>query len=136
MAIRNSITKQIEFDAAHSLGNGYVGKCSNLHGHRYKLDITVSLRAGKDLTPVGFIVDFSDIKNLWEEHFDSLYDHRFLNESLNIQTTAENISAKLFEDLSKYINNERVYVSGIRLYETPTSFSEISCSEPDAIADR
>jgi 6-pyruvoyltetrahydropterin/6-carboxytetrahydropterin synthase len=130
-SMKQTITKRLEFDAAHSLENGYVGKCSNLHGHRYMLDVTVQLRNGQQLSDVGFVIDFSELKKVWSEKFEPIYDHAFLNETLGIQTTAENISLKLFKDMSKEINNERIFVSSIRLYETPTSYSEINALESE-----
>jgi len=123
--MKQMITKEIEFDAAHSLGNGYIGKCANLHGHRYKLQITIGLNEGQNLDEFGFVMDFGELKKIWQEEFDELYDHKFLNESLGIQTTAENMSLKLFNDLSKRINNDRIRVVKIRLYETPSSYAEV-----------
>ena len=126
--MKQTITKRIEFDAGHSLGNGYVGKCQRPHGHRYFLDITIGLKPGAELDRFGMVMDFSELKAIWNEKFDPIYDHQVLNETLNIQTTAENISAKLFEDLSAEINNDRIQVVHLRLYETPGSYAEASIS--------
>jgi 6-pyruvoyltetrahydropterin/6-carboxytetrahydropterin synthase len=115
----------VEFDAAHSLGDGYVGKCSQLHGHTYILDITIRLKENKRLDKFGFIRNFTDVKEVWDKEFKPIYDHRFLNDSLKIQTTAENICMKLFKDLSGAINDNKVFVYSIRLYETPSSFAEV-----------
>lgn len=119
--VEHSVTKEFSFDAAHNLGNGYVGKCSNLHGHLYVFEVTVT---GSQLDQFGFVIDFGELKKVWKE-LEPSYDHQYLNESLGIQTTAENISARLFDEFSQRINTDKLKVTKLRLYETPTSFAEI-----------
>jgi 6-pyruvoyltetrahydropterin/6-carboxytetrahydropterin synthase len=123
--LKQSITKEFSFSAAHHLGNGYEGKCKNQHGHNYKLFVTVSLRQDVQVSKVGFVEDFGLVKAFWKE-LEPKYDHQDLNISLGIQTSAENISMLLFKEFSERINNDRVEVTHIKLYETDTSYAEVT----------
>lgn len=118
-----TVTKEFTFDAAHCLGNGYIGKCSNMHGHLYKLHITVALKENARLSDYGFVIDFSDLKSIWKENLEPQLDHQFLNDSLQMQTTAENMIIWLFNQFSRLVNNDRIEVVEARLWETPTSFA-------------
>ena len=62
------ITKQFNFEAGHAL-YGYDGKCKNVHGHSYKLSVTVSGEPITDNTNVkfGMVIDFSDLKKIVKE---------------------------------------------------------------------
>ena len=53
------ITKEFTFDAAHKL-DWHQGKCKNLHGHTYKLQVTVVGELNKN----GIVIDFGDLKNI------------------------------------------------------------------------
>lgn len=121
-----SVTKEFTFDAAHQLLNGYVGKCAEIHGHTYKLQVTINLSSSLDtesgLDQFGMVVNFDRVKEAWKE-IELKYDHKNLNDTLGVQTTAENIVQILFSDLRCRLNKEgHFYVSHIRLYETPTSW--------------
>ncbi len=88
-----TITKRFEFEAAHRLTKVPEGhKCRRLHGHNYV--VTVELQAA-DLDPSGFVVDFGDLSAL-REHLDNTYDHRYLNDVLEVETTAENLAWTLY----------------------------------------
>jgi len=71
------ITKIFTFDSSHML-DGHDGKCQNLHGHTYKLEITVSddpIRGGaKD----GMVMDFTDLKAIVKQHITDPFDHAFI----------------------------------------------------------
>jgi 6-pyruvoyltetrahydropterin/6-carboxytetrahydropterin synthase len=90
------VTVEQAFSAAHSLRE-YPGKCANVHGHNYKVEITV---AGPALDKLGMLVEFETIKRAlapWIEKFD----HGFLNELAPfdaLNPTAENL-AKFFHDV-------------------------------------
>jgi 6-pyruvoyltetrahydropterin/6-carboxytetrahydropterin synthase len=119
---RVAVTKEFTFDAAHHLHH-YEGKCKNLHGHTYKLIITISGYVDE----VGIAVDFGDIKRIYKEVIDSKLDHRYLNEVLpNMNTTAENMIVWIWEQLDERLEEEGLKKQGHRLeeltlYETPTS---------------
>lgn len=121
---RVGITKEFTFDAAHHL-HCYDGKCKNLHGHTYKLIITIS----GYVNDIGISVDFGDVKRLYKEVIEAKLDHRYLNEVLpNMNTTAENMIVWIWEELDKQLDVEGLKKLGHRieelvLYETPTSYA-------------
>ncbi|GGE08691.1 6-carboxytetrahydropterin synthase QueD [Marinithermofilum abyssi] len=123
---RVAVTKAFTFDAAHHL-HCYEGKCKNLHGHTYKLVITIS----GFVDEVGIAVDFGDIKRMYEEGIKSRLDHRYLNEVLpNMNTTAENMIVWIWEELDACLEREGLKKKGHRLeelvlYETPTSYATL-----------
>lgn len=122
--MKASVTKTFTFDAAHQIPN-HLGKCRNLHGHTYHLEITCKgkIKMSDDAAPdYGMVVDFADIKDVWKKIEPSL-DHKYLNETLPIPvTTAELIAAWVWEQFSDH----GVKVSCIKLWETPTSYAEIN----------
>lgn len=61
-----------DFSAAHRLINGYVGKCQNLHGHNYKVQVVLE---SKKLDHTGFVIDFSVIKQLFNHWVQNNWDH-------------------------------------------------------------
>ncbi len=70
------ITKQFNFETGHAL-YGYDGKCRNVHGHSYKLDVTVIGSPIDDNTHVkyGMVIDFSDLKKIVKEEIVDVFDH-------------------------------------------------------------
>lgn len=118
------VTKIFTFDSAHKLEN-YEGDCKNLHGHTYKLEVTV--RGRTDYR--GMIVDFSDLKRITKENVISKLDHKYLNEIFDFNTTCENMIVWIFDKLSDALDCERYFLKRIRLWETPTSYGEIGREE-------
>lgn len=93
------LTVKGEFAASHSLRD-YEGKCKNLHGHTWHVDVVV---AGADLNKTGMLVDFKEIKSALHAVLDEL-DHAHLNDLAYFQTvnpTSENIAQYLFDSLRK-----------------------------------
>lgn len=122
-----SICKRFEFDAAHRLPL-HKGKCVNLHGHRFILDVEVSGDINEDerSEEYGMIIDFGTLKNIVNEHVISRMDHTFLND-LFVYPTAEFMVPNIVSRLSKVIYSlyfGRVKLIRVRLYETPTSYAE------------
>ena len=70
------ITKQFNFETGHAL-YGYDGKCKNVHGHSYKLFVTVIGRPFSDPTNVkwGMVIDFKDLKEIVESEIVDVFDH-------------------------------------------------------------
>jgi 6-pyruvoyltetrahydropterin/6-carboxytetrahydropterin synthase len=70
------ITKRFSFEAGHAL-HGYDGKCKNLHGHSYKLSVTVIGTPVTDKTnpKFGMVIDFTDLKRIVTEEIVNKFDH-------------------------------------------------------------
>ncbi|TCP29848.1 preQ(0) biosynthesis protein QueD [Scopulibacillus darangshiensis] len=119
---RVAVTKHFTFDAAHHL-HCYEGKCKSLHGHTYKLAVTIS----GFVNEIGIAVDFSDIKALFKKVIEEKLDHRYLNEVLPpMNTTAENMIVWMWESLDERMADIGLKSQGNRLeeltlFETPTS---------------
>ena len=105
-----------EFAAAHTLRE-YPGACSRMHGHNWKVEVEV---VAHTLDNTGMGVDFRDIKQFTRDVTDRL-DHRYLNELKpfdEINPTAENIACWIYSELETKLNNDRVKVSAVTLWET------------------
>jgi 6-pyruvoyltetrahydropterin/6-carboxytetrahydropterin synthase len=108
------------FAAGHALRN-YKGKCENVHGHNYRIQITVQ---GEQLDSTGLLVDFLDLKRLTDEVIAYL-DHRFMNDLAPfdvLNPSAENI-AKYFHDRvsAGFHSDAAARISEVRVWETDTS---------------
>ena len=121
------VTKSFTFDAAHFLPN-HKGKCANMHGHTYKLEVTVVrddgnlMNSGSD---EGMVVDFYDLKAIVKAEVIDKMDHKVLNEVLPFRTTAENMAAHIFGVLTDRLQSNGVKVEKIKLWETPDSYVEV-----------
>ena len=102
------------FDAAHKLNN-YVGACSKLHGHRWEVIFALS---GDILNNCGMLLDFKEVKKIIER---SLPDHEYLNEKVDFNPTAENLSKYLYQCMSKEISNinKNIKLDYVELFESP-----------------
>ena len=108
--MRVLITKVFGFDAAHQLP-WHPGKCRNLHGHTYRLDVTVQGPINED----GVVTDFSDIGAAVKKAVIEKYDHQFLNDHFD-NPTAELLAVSFF----KLLEVEGLEVNKLTLWETPT----------------
>ena len=100
------------FCCAHDLPN-YDGVCHRLHGHQYKMRISVS---GKVDPVTGFVADFEAIKRIVTEEILALVDHRYLNEIEGLSNpTAENMAILFWNKLKEPLPG----LYEIRLWETP-----------------
>lgn len=108
------------FSSAHQL-RGYKGKCENLHGHNYKIEIYAR---GRELDNIGLLIDFGDLKEAADEIVNYL-DHRNLNElppfNEELNPSAENLARYFLEGVRARVRDERVQVYKVRCFETPTS---------------
>jgi len=105
-----------DFAAAHYLRE-YEGECSRLHGHNWKVEVQVTTTG---LNSVGMGMDFKDIKTATRNLIGKL-DHYNLNDIPpfdEINPTAENISAYLYQQLSGELNSDGIKVSSVTLWET------------------
>ncbi|HYF80750.1 MAG TPA: 6-carboxytetrahydropterin synthase QueD [Symbiobacteriaceae bacterium] len=120
MPVYMEVTRIFSFDAAHRLED-YVGKCNNLHGHTYRLELTV--RGTPDHR--GIVLDFGDLKRIFKEHYEPILDHKYLNESLPmVNTTAENLSIWFFDHWEAAVRPLHPDVTPVRLriWETENAF--------------
>lgn len=116
MAATYTLKILTDFASAHTLRD-YPGECRRMHGHNWKLEVEVTAQA---LDQQGMAMDFKTIKASTRELCAQL-DHRYLNDIPpfdEINPTAENLAAFFYRGLSKKLNNERVRVSAINLWET------------------
>ena len=105
-----------DFAAAHTLRD-YPGDCSRMHGHNWKVEVEVT---ATQLDNVGMGIDFKTIKQKTQAIIAKL-DHRYLNELAAFEEanpTAENIAAYILTQISATINNDRVAVKAVTLWET------------------
>lgn len=112
------INIETHFSSAHRLRD-YNGECERLHGHNWKVKISV---ASEVLNNLGMVMDFRDIKSHTKVLVDRL-DHQYLNDIApftEINPTTENIAKYLFDELSKVTNTEQIKVSMVEIWESPT----------------
>ena len=133
-----TLKSEIQFDMVHYL-SGYVGKCKNIHGHRYRLVVKVSSQTLHESGQLrGMVDDFSEVKAVLKEVHD-LFDHKLVieeNEEGKRVVEKLNESGKVFEilfvpyrptaeEMSRHIFNEikkrGVRVTEVELFETPTN---------------
>ena len=116
MAVSYTLKILTDFAAAHTLRD-YPGACSRMHGHNWKVEVEVIASA---LDSIGMGIDFKQIKNATNTITETL-DHQYLNDLPpfdSINPTAENIAAFIYKGVSEIINNERIKVSSVTLWET------------------
>lgn len=107
------------FAAAHQLRK-YKGRCEKLHGHNWK--VQVSLTAEK-LNEIGLAMDFTDLKKMTRDVLSTL-EHSFLNDIFpftEINPSSENIAKWIYETLRKKVDNENVEVTSITVWESDTA---------------
>ena len=137
------LTKIFEFDAAHALWN-YDGKCRNIHGHTFRLEVTIQ---GEPLQSPGhpkdgMVMDYGDLKKIVKEHIIERYDHHFIYNALSPQKDVnysqggfELLRPLDFQPTSELMVLEfvrilkanlpaNVQLYSLRLWETPTSYAE------------
>lgn len=105
-----------DFASAHTL-RGYPGACSRMHGHNWKIEAEVEASV---LDDIGMAIDFKVIKREVRDIAETL-DHEYLNDLepfREINPTAEHIARYFFQILAKRLNNERIRVSGLTIWET------------------
>ncbi|CAI8178548.1 MAG: 6-carboxytetrahydropterin synthase QueD [Crocinitomicaceae bacterium] len=134
------ITKEFDFEAAHAL-DGYSGKCKDIHGHSYHLEMTFigTPKSETGLSDCGMVVDFGDIKKIVKTQILPLFDHRLIlrkdtrfkeiesiNERIRLvdyQPTCENMLIEIVEILKRNEPKGAKLVKGF-LRETANSFAE------------
>jgi len=119
-----SITKIYEFEAAHHLPN-HKGACHQLHGHSYRLEITISGPIQIDGPSRGMVMDFSVLKGMVESlpinYLDKL-DHSNLNDYYD-NPTAEIMVQSIARDMRFMLWEKSITLERVRLWETRTSYA-------------
>jgi 6-pyruvoyltetrahydropterin/6-carboxytetrahydropterin synthase len=116
-----SICRRFEFHAAHHLPN-HQGKCKNVHGHSYILEVEVTGGVQKAGHAKGMIIDFGSLKKIVSEKVIDLVDHKDLNliwENPTAEVMVQEFSIILRNSLPRYILLQR-----IRLWETSNSYAQ------------
>lgn len=143
------ITKQFSFETGHAL-YGYDGKCKNVHGHSYKLSVTVIGTPISDTKHVkhGMVIDFGDLKKIVKEEIVDVFDHATVfNKNtphielakelktrdhkvllVNYQPTSEMMVID-FADKIKQRLPQNIELHSLRLQETETSYAEWFASD-------
>ena len=115
------------FAAGHAL-RGYRGKCENVHGHNYKVRVTL---AGEKLDSIGLLFDFRNVKLMVNEIIEQL-DHKYLNDVepfRELNPTAENMAKYFYEQIKDRLESKtkgRVQIRRIKLWETDTTTATYS----------
>ena len=132
-----TVTKTVRFDAAHVLTN-HQGLCKNLHGHTYRVDVSVAQAEddGRDM-----VIDFKDLKSIANEVICDRFDHAFVYNTesagereiaavvekngmrtvaIPFRSTAENLAKMFFNDLAPRVAG----LSAVRVWETADSCAE------------
>ena len=143
------ITKQFTFETGHAL-YGYDGKCKNVHGHSYKLSVTVIGSPITDTSNVkyGMVIDFGDLKKIVKEDIVDVFDHAtvFNKNTPHVELAQElknrghhvilvdyqPTSEMMVIDFAKKIQRrlpESIKLHAIKLQETDTSFAEWYASD-------
>lgn len=143
------ITKQFSFETGHAL-YGYDGKCRNVHGHSYKLSVTVigTPISNMDNVKFGMVIDFSDLKKIVKEEIVDVFDHAtvFNKNTPHVELAQElsnrghNVllvdyqptSEMMVLDFSEKIGNrlpKSISLHSLRLQETDSSYAEWFASD-------
>lgn len=113
------VSKVFSFDSAHFLPS-YHGKCETLHGHTYRLVVTVAGVPDAE----GMVIDFILLKKIVQEEVLSVLDHSLLNDILP-QPTAENIAKWVWHRISEKVRRDRAALFEVEVWETPTSYVRV-----------
>ena len=138
------ITKQFSFETGHAL-YGYDGKCKNVHGHSYRLDVTVIGRPIEDNSDVkfGMVIDFGDLKKIVKSEIVDVFDHAtvfnkntpHLELAKELQERGHNVILadyqptieEMITDFANRISSKlpsEIKLHCLKLEETETSYSE------------
>jgi len=142
------VTKEFTFEMAHALWN-YDGPCRNIHGHSYKLYVTVfgNTLLDNTSTKLGMVMDFSELKKIVKKYVIDYFDHSVVISSkageleltniremfdkfyvVDYQPTCENLVIHMADILKEKIPNG-INLFSLRLCETATSYAEWFASD-------
>lgn len=144
------VTKEFQWDMAHMLAE-HQGLCKNIHGHTYKMQVTVIRKSDTLISGTGasdgMVIDFKDLKIIVKRKIVEPLDHAFMYWSqspdqvehqiaelllqndrkvyqVNYRPTAEEMALNFFNILSQELEQYQVKVVSVKVWETTTSFAE------------
>lgn len=120
------LTKHVHFEAAHLLA-GHQGKCANLHGHSYRLEVSVRgpIKQAPGQSDDGMVMDFQELSAIIQQSILNRLDHQFLNDVIGVRSTAENLACWIWDALLEGgLAPDMLY--RVRLWETATTSVEIT----------
>jgi len=123
------LTKTFQFEAAHHLP-GHSGKCARLHGHSYRLEVTIRgpIKNAPGQSDAGMVMDFEALSQIVRTSIIERLDHHDLNEVTGVRKTAENLVHWVWERLiAAGLSATLLY--RLRLWETTSSYVEITQEE-------
>lgn len=135
------VSRTIEFDAGHRVPD-HASKCCNVHGHRYKVEVTVDgdVQPADGRSDGGMVVDFGELKQALTVRVHDLFDHAFIAwiEDVDLINflqemgsrvivmddvpTAENLAREIGDALTDHL--DPLYVESVRVWETPNSCAQ------------
>lgn len=142
------VSREFNFEMAHALWN-YDGACRSIHGHSYRLFVTVSgiPEADPNSPLFGMVIDFGELKKIVQEHIINIFDHavllyREVDPEMYVsmgqllekkiitpyQPTCENLVSEFALRIKKRLP-EGVNLQSLKLYETSTSYAEWHASD-------
>jgi 6-pyruvoyltetrahydropterin/6-carboxytetrahydropterin synthase len=146
--VKIRITKEFTFEMAHALWN-YDGPCKNIHGHSYKLYVTVRGNTIEDNTntKMGMVIDFSELKKIVNKSIVDYFDHSVVINSkagnpvisnvkkmfdkfyiVDYQPTCENLVSQMARLLTNKLPDD-IELFSLKLCETATSYAEWYASD-------
>lgn len=115
------LEKTFTFEAAHMLPE-HDGKCRRLHGHSWKMTVRLCSNKVQETGPKrGMVLDFYEIKKAVEPLIENFLDHHYLNDTLGIYPTSENVAKWVWDYLSKRSIPSEIKLHSITIHETCTS---------------
>ncbi|TDX52958.1 6-pyruvoyl trahydropterin synthase family protein [Orenia marismortui] len=144
-----TVSKEFSWDMAHILAE-HEGLCKNLHGHTYKMRVTVAEKRGSledDGAAAGMVIDFKDLKQVVNQEIVEPLDHAFIYWGnspdevehqiarllsnaerkvfeVEFRPTAEMMASYFLSLLEDSFDNLDIEVVSVKLWETPTSYAE------------
>lgn len=121
------VSIKTHFAAAHWLRN-YKGKCENLHGHNWVVEVTVCC---EELNDIGLVMDFSELKQITQSVL-SQFDHKCLNDIPpfdTINTSSENMARFLYHEIGSKLKNHAAHIRKVSVWESDRAWA--SYYEPD-----
>jgi len=112
------------FEAAHKVAR-HLGKCRELHGHTYIVEVAVSSR---EVNELNMVIDFEELRSKLSEVL-KIIDHKYLNEVLQEENvTAEFLALFIYRELSKRLP-QGIKLAVVRVYENPDYWAEVMCND-------